>query len=349
MSAAAAAAILSNAVGGAGGGGAGIPSNVAAAGGRFYDDGVRWGPSGGNERESMRRRNPWQPMMAGAARPAAYSASPYSRTFIAAWSEFRNNGTVAGATADKHAQSSTGRSGSLSDEKRSDEARGAPVSTAANTVLPPSTSRTVETERRSGVLKVEVPEAVAAKRQQQAGKPEEDDQDSVDDGPDGFDAQRGVTGLDPQLLLAVYGDSIHPTCPRALFAGKSFFMNAIAPEPGLPSAYHIEHLIRYFGGGTSMAVNGRTSFVLSQQLASAKSKLLFTGGNAQSLKKKMTSLGEATVAGPRAAGDSGARRAPLVVLPRYVMECLKAGRLVDPAPFLTKPPQDQFAPNPKKR
>jgi hypothetical protein len=126
-------------------------------------------------------------------------------------------------------------------------------------------------------------------------------------------------------------------------------MNAIAPEPGLPSAYHIEHLIRYFRGGTTMAVNGRTSFVLSQQLASAKSKLLFTGGNAQSLKKKMASLGEATIAGPRAAGDAGARRAPLVVHPRYVMECLKAGRLVGPAPFLTKPPQDQFAPNPKKR
>lgn len=43
------------------------------------DDDVRWGPSGGGNRESQGRRNVFQ-------RPAFMQASPYSRSFVQGWS-----------------------------------------------------------------------------------------------------------------------------------------------------------------------------------------------------------------------------------------------------------------------
>ena len=51
------------------------------------DDAVCWGPSGGGDRESQGRRRP-RPFMNGKERNLTFDeASPYSRTYIAAWRE----------------------------------------------------------------------------------------------------------------------------------------------------------------------------------------------------------------------------------------------------------------------
>ena len=52
------------------------------------DDQVRWGPSGGGNRETQGRR--WKPFMNGRERQGAFDTSPYSRQFIDAWKDERS-------------------------------------------------------------------------------------------------------------------------------------------------------------------------------------------------------------------------------------------------------------------
>lgn len=117
----------------------------------------------------------------------------------------------------------------------------------------------------------------------------------------GVDA--ATTEFDEALLDPFLADK----CPRTIFSGKVFFLNSCDADPQI-SVYLLEKLIRHLGGVTTMGVNGFTTYVVTQHLASNKEIRLASRKQA-----------------------AGAH----YVHPHFVLTCAREGRLVSETPFLT--------------